>query len=187
MPDQVNSNIWDLLKQGDRSALVQLYQSLHKDLLLYGMKLCMDMDLVKDATNDVFIDIWQRRHSITGVSNTKAYLLTCLRHKIFRLRLQQQRHQEINILAREHEESEQVSHEAILLAAELNEEMRKKIARALTQLTPRQKELVYMRFYEGLDATQIEERTGMGRKTIYNTIYNALKVLGNILTEVSTS
>lgn len=47
----------------------------------------------------------------------------------------------------------------------------------ISTLPERQKELIVLRFYEGLSYEEIVTRTGLTQRTVYNKIYEALKKL----------
>ena len=62
-----------------------------------------------------------------------------------------------------------------------DEEMKRKLYRAIQQLTPRQKELIDLMFFEGYSYRQIAEHTAQSVKTVYNTMYNAIRLLRELL------
>jgi RNA polymerase sigma factor (sigma-70 family) len=47
----------------------------------------------------------------------------------------------------------------------------------INELPSRQKELIQLKFYEGLSYEEIVQKTGLSYRTVYNTIYEALKNL----------
>ena len=47
----------------------------------------------------------------------------------------------------------------------------------LNELPARQKELIFMKFYEGLSYDEIVQQTGLSHRTVYNKIHEALKKL----------
>jgi RNA polymerase sigma-70 factor (ECF subfamily) len=47
----------------------------------------------------------------------------------------------------------------------------------INELPSRQRELIHLRFYEGLSYDEIAQHTGLSHRTVYNKIYEALKKL----------
>jgi RNA polymerase sigma-70 factor (ECF subfamily) len=47
----------------------------------------------------------------------------------------------------------------------------------ISALPPRQKELIMLRFYEGRSYEEIADKTGLTHRTVYNSIFEAIKKL----------
>jgi DNA-directed RNA polymerase specialized sigma24 family protein len=54
-----NQLIWESFKAGNKEAFAQLYNQYVQVLFRYGTKLCPFDDLVKDAIQEVFLDLYQ--------------------------------------------------------------------------------------------------------------------------------
>jgi len=72
------------------------------------------------------------------------------------------------------------SYESILIASQQDEHFKKRLQKALSQLTPRQKEIVQMRYFDQIDFADIAAITGLTERTIYNTLHNAIKMLKEV-------
>lgn len=75
----------------------------------------------------------------------------------------------------------ELSYEEIMVGLQQDEELKNKLRVAIAQLTPRQVELIQLKFFEGLSYEQIAQRTSQSVKTAYNTVYDAIKMLRKIL------
>ena len=75
----------------------------------------------------------------------------------------------------------ELSYEEIIVRVQRDEELKRKLHRALEQLTPRQIELIRLVFFEGLTYEEVAARTSQSIKTAYNTIYNAIQLLRKLL------
>ena len=73
------SAVWTRFKSGDQEAFAILY-NLHIDKLYsYGTKLCKDENIVKDALQELFLELFLKREKIKIASeNLKFYLLLAL-------------------------------------------------------------------------------------------------------------
>lgn len=159
--------------------MVELYELHYKELLIYGIQLCKDIDQSRDFINDVFLQLWENRARLGAIANMRAYLFACMRRRVFKA---------LGKAGREIYPGDDAlpaaadpSHEEMVMAMQQTDEIRRKVQHALGKLTTRQKELIMMRYYQQLDYSEIEAATGMTMKTIYNTIYNAMRVLSSEL------
>lgn len=169
--------LWQRVKQGDGAALTELLRRYHDDLYRYGLKVAQgDADAAKDAIQEVFVELWARREALADVQFVKSYLLTALRRTLYRQHLLVLREQtETDGFAPE--DGVAFSVEDLIVAQLGEEERRRKLLNALNRLTKRQREAVYLKFYEELSYEQIADVMGIGFQPVYNLIHQALKGL----------
>lgn len=176
------TDLWERVRQGDSEAMVSLYKQLYADLLGYGVQLSGSNEAAQDAINDIFLTIWDNHAKLKPVENVKAYLFASMRRRIFQFAKSKNKLSSIHsgeLLFGQAEND--LSHEEILVAMQRSEEIRRKVQKAMEKLTQRQRELIRMKFFQGLNYQQIETETGITMKTAYNTVYNAMKVLAEEL------
>ncbi|HEY9261997.1 sigma-70 family RNA polymerase sigma factor [Chitinophaga sp.] len=173
----VQALLWNRVRENGQDALVALYESLYFSLVNYGVRSCGDTDLTKDAINDMFLEIWDQRHKLPEVSNVKSYLFTYLRRKIFAGIRQTKKSSEAAGTYADSNEHHELSYEDCIVAIQTSEEVKQKIKRAMATLTPRQKELIQLRYFDGLSMEEVGKRAGITTKTAYNTLGAALKSL----------
>lgn len=65
----------------------------------------------------------------------------------------------------------------MIIAQELNQEQAAQLKRAFDKLTAKQKEILYLRFYQGLDYEQIAEVLDMKYQSLRNAVSRAIKNL----------
>ena len=82
--EHVDAVVWNAFKSGDRKALDYIFNKYVKLLYAYGGKITKDQDLVEDCIQDLFVELWQRRHSLSEVTHIKYYLLKSLRRRVAR-------------------------------------------------------------------------------------------------------
>ncbi|RFS21961.1 sigma-70 family RNA polymerase sigma factor [Chitinophaga silvatica] len=173
----VDSQLWNLVRGNEQEALVKLYEKLYLHLVNYGIRISNDVEITKDAINDLFLELWDNRHKLPEVGNVKSYLFTYLRRKILAgIRLSKKHNEAAGKLA-ETADTHQWSYEDYIVAIQTSDEIRQKISRAMANLTPRQKELIQLRYFDGLSMEELSLRTGIAPKTAYNTLASALKSL----------
>jgi len=178
--EEDDRNFWEQMRLGDKQALFELYNLMYFHLIRYGLKIQPDHELVKDAVNQIFLNLWEKRSRLPQVDNVRSYLMTTLKRCILDQIFYQDRTN--NALSKMiAEEEEELPYEEILIRVQHDDDLKKKLSIALQQLSPRQIELVRLKFFEGLSYEQIAERTSQTIKTSYNTIYDAIKVLRKLL------
>ena len=61
-PDHMDDLIlWRAFRAGDEKALITIFGRFSRPMYNYGYKIASDRELVKDAIQELFIDIWQNR------------------------------------------------------------------------------------------------------------------------------
>jgi len=169
--------LWNRVRENGQEALVDLYEQLYFNLVNYGVRSCGDPEITKDAINDMFLEIWDQRHKLPAVSNVKSYLFTYLRRKIFAGIRQSRKSVEAAGAYADISEHHELSYEECIVAIQTSEEVKQKIKRAMATLTPRQKELIELRYFDGLSMEEVGKRAGISTKTAYNTLGTALRSL----------
>jgi len=174
--------IWTRFKSGDQEAFAVLY-NLHVDHLFhYGTKLCKDEDAVKDALQELFLELFLKREKIkVAPENLKFYLLLALKRKLVK-KLQSDRK-----ITHDINESvgfePQYSIEFQIMEQEKDAEINLKVTNALKQLPAKQKEAIYLRFNEGLEYTEIagilEITVESVRKQVHRALKSVREIIGN--------
>ncbi|WP_233260608.1 RNA polymerase sigma factor [Pedobacter sp. HMWF019] len=177
--EEDDRKFWEQMRLGDKQALFELYNLMYFHLIRYGLKIHPDHELVKDAVNQIFLNIWEKRSRLPQVDHVRSYLMTTLKRCILDQIFYQDRTN--NALSKMIAEEEELPYEEILIRVQQDDDLKKKLGLAIQQLSPRQMELVRLKFFEGLSYEQIAERTSQTIKTSYNTIYDAIKVLRRLL------
>lgn len=177
---------WQQLQLGSQSALEALYDLFYPQLFRYGFQLVSDRPFVQDSLQDFFVDLYTRHTSLSDVHQVRSYLYVSFRRKLLRLHQQQQRFSLYGM--GQSEESHTLSHEQQLVLQQLGETRQALLTKALGQLTSRQKEAVFLRFYEEMDyeeiATVLELKEIKYARTL---IYRSIAVLRQALVHHKTS
>lgn len=167
------------LKNSDRQALSVIYDKHYQDLYFYLLKFSPQEDLVQNAIHDMFIDLWNSRKSLGEIKLLKAYLLVSSRRKLFKLIKDTQLNSTQNF-SYEDELTDipfEYAHEDFLIEKEIDEDRRIKILEAINQLPSRQKEAVYLRYYEKLSIEEISLVQGINYQSVLNNLQRAYEVL----------
>jgi RNA polymerase sigma factor (sigma-70 family) len=151
-----------------------VYNSCAPILYNYGQKITSDTQLAEDCIQDVFTELWEKRDTLHQIHHIKAYLIKVFRRRVISKigRVQQQiSHSDFG---KETEFNVSFSFEASLIQDEICEAQKKRLQRALQNLTHRQKEAIYLRFYEGHSYAEIAEIMNLEKSAVYSLIYKAM-------------
>ncbi len=169
-------DIWRKFKQGDNEAFSVIYRNFSSRLFLYGLKITRNRTLIEDALQDLFLELIRNRRTIGDTDNILSYLLTCFRRKLFRKLKSEYRYDLVEDTPEyPFEVMYSVEHEMVLDESKNRRNML--FIDALKQLSPRQKEAIYLRFTSGLAYEEVSDIMEMSLEACRNLIYRAIKSL----------
>jgi len=173
---EYDNSLWESYKKGNRDAFGKLFQLHYPSLYQFGARLTADHDLIEDSIQELFIELWQNK-SEGKIISVKAYLLKALKYKIFRAL--QKKSARPSLLA--DETAFEFSHEFLLIQEEEKTELHNKMVNVLNRLPPRQKEIIYLKYYQELSYEEVSEIMNINYQASRNLLYQALKALKNML------
>jgi RNA polymerase sigma factor (sigma-70 family) len=171
-----DSVIWARFKEGDKDAYASIYSRYSSLLFRYGCKVIADREVVKDCLHDLFTEIWKNKSNLGNPESVKNYLVKSLRNKLLReLSKQAKFVDEENV--EEGAYGEVCSHEANLIYSQEKGEREKQLVNALKKLTNRQKEIIFLLYYNNLSPAEVASIMSVSVRTIYNTTFAAIQSL----------
>lgn len=174
-------NLWNRLRQGDPQALGVLYDEYYQSLINYGLRISIRHDLVEDSLQDLFVDIWNSHSRLGETDSVKNYLFSSFRRNLIK-----KLKAGMSITAFEPEQKPEEADDFNFLnetiIREENQEMTKRISKAMETLSSRQKEVIYLRYQEGLEYDQIGKTMKLQYQSVRNLVSTALlKLKENIV------
>ncbi len=174
-----DAGLWLSFKAGNRNSFKEIYEKFYDSLFEYGFRISNDLQLVEDVIQELFIKIWNNRARLGDVTSVKSYLFVSLRGAIFnklekdyRIRTQELNESVFDLV---------FSVESEFIDKESNEMRANKIKEALNQLTSRQKEFIYLRFYEEVSFEEIAKILNITTKASYKLNARALESLKQLI------
>ena len=182
----VDTLVLNALRNDDEAALNYLFTTYYNKLFRTGLKLGASSQTIEEAIQSVFVDIWQYRKTLGEVQSFEAYLKGSLQKRLSKMAIShiKQPSSPPSVLTPENASELLLSVEAyeqVLIQQETNDTKRQQLAAALEQLTPRQKELITLRYFEEMNYNDMAQKTGLQVDSIYKTIHEAMKRLRSIL------
>ena len=172
------SSLWNAFRHGNEEAYAHIYENHFFALYNYGIKIIRNKELVKDCIQDLFINLWRTKENLGEVTSIKPYLYKALRHDLIR-KLHGEGHKvSLSPEQGNHYDFEMVlSHEVHLIESQIEKEQKAFLLKELNTLTKRQKEVIFLKFYENLSYQEIATVMGISVDAVYNLLSLALGLL----------
>ena len=159
------------IKSGNYDAFTLLYNKYIRQLTQYGLKFNTDLPVIQDCLHDVFVWLWSNRHKLEIHHSVKSYLFKAVRTSI--LHILEKNNKLRTLEDNEYNFDLELSPESLML----QNENRKQIESLLCKLTARQKEVIYLRYYEGLNFEDIAQNMNLSVKASYKLMGRAIATL----------
>lgn len=169
--------IWLSFKQGNEDSFKELMELYYPSLLSYGLRFQKDRELVKDCIQDLFLELWKSRKTLSDVLAPKSYLLVSLRRKLLKEVGRIRWFREAPEVLEDYNFEVQFAIETYLINTEIQHEDLKKLKKSISQLTKRQREAIYLRFYQELGYDEIAETLGINKHSAVNLVYEAIRFI----------
>lgn len=174
-----DKKIWDDFRNGENYALSHIYFQYVQMLYRYGKKFSQDDELIKDTIQDLFFDLIRTRKNLGETDNICFYLMASFRRKLAKNKNKK------NPL--DYSVDEELTTE-IVYSAEHDfidkEELSRReqaVKRALAELSPKQREILYYKFTCNFDYDQICEIMKLQYDSARKQVSRALKSMKEIL------
>jgi RNA polymerase sigma factor (sigma-70 family) len=169
------SELWNNVCAGCHQSYAKLHYQLYPSLFAYIRGMVRDEQLANDLLQDMFVKLWVKKESIGEILNVQAYFFTAARSIT------------LNFIKKEKNAGRkldqmafidlQISVEELITEKESELKLKRTINSALEKLPVRQREILYLKFYEDLDYNQIVSVTGIKYQSVINHIYRAVQAL----------
>jgi RNA polymerase sigma factor (sigma-70 family) len=169
-------DIWSRFRMGDNDALTRIYTENSKKLYLFGIKLTPNHTLIEDSIQDLFSDLVRNRGKLGDTDNINFYLLKSFKRKLIR-QLQKEKRYKLNHKNEDFVFDITYSIEYEIVNRDIANSRLQYLSKAIHELSPRQKEAIYLRFTEELEYSEIAEILDISIEACRNLIYKAIKSL----------
>lgn len=176
----MNDYTWDSLRAGTPEAYNLLFRDYSEIMFKYGMKLIRRVDIVEEAIQCVFVNLYRQRSRISTPTSVRAYMLGALKNELFGYRNLQKRNLrrattegQLDIECK-YEFLLELDTESLIAASEAERERFAALQKAIDRLPPRQREAIYLKYYDNLSGTEIAQVMGISHQTTRTTLMNAL-------------
>ncbi len=162
------------------------YESFRIHFMNMGLKLGYNEDEINDFINQFYLDLLEKNVNSSAIINPRAYLSVAFKRKLIDHYRKDGKNRFIN--AEEIiDEMEIPSVQETLEQVQENAELIDKIRDAYRKLPARCQKVIHLRFYKGLSTEEIAAQTGLSKRTVYNNMFEGVKLLRTELNKLSPS
>lgn len=162
------------IASGNYNSFTLLYDKYIKSLTHYGLKFTDDINTVRDCLHDVFVSLWLRKEELQIQSSIKSYLIKSVRSSIIQ---KVNRNKKLRSITAENEEYDftlSISPEETFLINENNRQVFDSVQKLISTLTPKQKEVIYLRYFHELSFDEIADQLDLTVKACYKLMNRAM-------------
>jgi RNA polymerase sigma factor (sigma-70 family) len=166
---------WSQTLDGDTNAFSNIHKELFDGLYYYALKLLGDSATANDIIQELFIKLWIKRNSIGQLKNVKSYFFISLRRQVLN-HLRGIKTRSILLTAADELDIEFSPEEIVIKNYESNL-LHENLMKLLNELPRRQKEVIYLHYFEEMDYGQIASVMGINYQSVLNLVQHAMKKL----------
>ena len=172
--------LWKQMLDSNKTALGTLFDIYAKELLTYGYRISPS-ELVKDAVQDVFVNIWLRRNTISKDIKVRFYLYRCLRRALLK-GISTEEMNNSRTADPEKWAAPENSAETDWISSESENRRDNQLSEGMSGLSPREREVISLKYYSDMKIREIAALLNLKEQTIANTLQNALAKLRKYVT-----
>ena len=165
--------IWKQIQKGNKNAFNQLFKLFYPDLKAYGIKISGNESVAIEAIQILFVKIWEKRTTLNEVKAVKTYLIRAYRRTLLDFIQAEKKQNQLTLPIR----TFQISPEELLLFHQEKVAQAKRLSELLNKLPEKQKEIIYLRFYNHLSYIEIAEIIDLNYQSVRNYGVKAIQFL----------
>lgn len=152
------------------------YETFQHAFIAMGLKFGYRHDEIKDIINQFFLDLLEKKIDPASIQNPQAYLSTAFRRKLIDHYRKYGKNRMVAVRP-DAENYAEVSVQDTIEQIEANTELINAIRMAYKKLPIRCRKVIDLKFYQGLTTEQITLQTGLTKRSVYNNLFEGIKLL----------
>lgn len=169
-----DQEIWSKFKNGDRAAFGNIYNKYAAGLLSYGKRFTSDEGIIEDCVHDLFVYLWKKKDTVADTDSISRYLMGAFRNNII-ASIKKISKTSLSEEPVEENFDIKLSQESKLIKEESIEENKKLVHAAMDNLSKRQKEAIYLKFFKKMGNSEICEIMEINNQSLRNLVSTAIK------------
>ena len=169
--------LWISFIKGDSDAFSELYKLFYRALYSYGLSFKMSEEQVRDIIQDLFVKLYARPELVKDASTLSPFLFTSMRNACINSIKTEQRLTSLATI-----EGFEINYSIDSNSLENKEELERikiLVKNILDQLTPRQREIIYLRFLHQMEYEEISKIMDLSEQAARNLVYRAMDKMRN--------
>ncbi|GAB2785861.1 RNA polymerase sigma-70 factor [Rhabdobacter roseus] len=165
------------IRKGDLRSFTSFYEAYHRYLFHFSLKFLKSSVLAEEAVHDVFLKVWENRHTLNPDLSLKGYLIKICKNHILTLLQRANREQTLQreicrSLATEHNETEDA-----IFAADLEVQ----VEQIISQLPTQRQKIFRMYRFEEMNFDEIASQLAISKGTVKDHMLKANRFIRKYL------
>lgn len=162
-------NLWGAMLRGDKRSFNAIHDLYFAHLLTYAARFTPDRQVVEECIQDLFVKLWMNRERLSIPASVKGYLFKAFRNTLYNKLNRRTKEYQIGTL-----QDFKGFELAIPAISSADEETVIRVKKFLNSLTDRQREAIYLFYFEGLTYQEVADILQLQLGGVYKLIYRAL-------------
>ncbi len=176
MNDSSEKSIWHLFVEGDVKAFSTLFKTYYSQLHNYGLKISGNPSLTEDCLQSFFVYLYDNRKNLGTITHIKSYLFVSFRRALLK-HLKKERKFTSYDEVFENPNVFEFSPEELMVEQEFTKIRVHALTELLNNLSARERESIYLKYYSNLATTEISEVMNISYQSVLNTLQKAFTKL----------
>lgn len=176
MNDSSEKSLWHLFVEGDVNAFATLFKTYYTPLHNYGVKISGNSSLTEDCLQSFFVYLYDSRKNLGSITQIKGYLFVSFRRSLFRYLKKERKFTTYETIF-ENSSDFEFSPEELMVEQEFSKTKVKTLTNLLNNLSTRQREVIYLKYYSSLSTQEISEVMDISYQSVLNTLQKAFTKL----------
>ncbi len=176
--------MWDNFRlNGNHEALSLIYYEHFDFLYEFALRYTSDRSLIEDCIQNVFGKLLKKGNKLNPVSNLHYYLLQTVRRELFD---QLQKNRKITFSGEIYDIPDQFCYNKAedQMDSEEHERIIQLVHDSIAKLGPKQQEIIYLRFNQELDYSEIATMLNISVDSCYKSVYRSIKFIKKDIEEM---
>lgn len=182
---QGETKLWESFIKGETAAFEEVYRRYYSLLYSYGIRMVGDRELVADTIQNLFVKLILNCRNLHYTDNVKAYLLCSFRNKLLDA-FQSLRPMEVIEECHEFFPMGEEIINSLFKKDDVDVKNERRLAKAISRLSGRQREILYLYYVKELSHQEISAILGMNPQSSKNLLSRTLARLREFFFSVST-
>jgi len=153
----------------DEAAFRRLYERYATRVFCYALTILRNRHLAEEVVQDTMVAVWEGAATFKGSSRVSTWIFGVARNQA-------------HALLRREARGARTANEPLVLPDPAGQvERAERVRSALERLSPQQREVVFLAFYEGLSYQEIARILGVPEGTVKSRMYHAKRALAEVL------
>ncbi|HJZ41028.1 MAG TPA: sigma-70 family RNA polymerase sigma factor [Bacteroidales bacterium] len=165
------------------SSFSEVFKSHFDCLYNYGLRITGKKELTEDCIQEVFFRIWKNNIDLNTIAHVKSYLIKALRRQVLNV-LELKINQSVSVDITENIGID-FSPEDFFILNQTEDNIRVKVVSLLNKLPEKQREAIYLRFFEELSFEDVATIMNINLQSAKNNVFRGLDSLKRMFPMIS--